>query len=175
MPREREEAWHEVGRHAAELGSQLREPYRAQQGADTSMPPIESALEAMSRQARIALEATAQALRDQQVRDQALRTSRAIADAVEVSVASLSGEVKQARKRAPKRRDRQGLAGGRLDAWPGRVASGSDAIPAPLAPDVAGPPDGARTDEPSAAGHPRGVGRTPLGRTGWAARERRER
>jgi hypothetical protein len=32
--------------------------------------------------------------------------SRAIADAVEVSVASLSGEVKQARKHAPKRRDR---------------------------------------------------------------------
>jgi hypothetical protein len=60
----------------------------------------------MSRQARIALEATAQALRDQQVRDQALRTSRAIADAVEVSVAGLGGEVKQARRRAPKRRDR---------------------------------------------------------------------
>ena len=96
MPRERDEAWHEVGRHAAELGSQLREHYRSQQGADTSRPPIESALEAMSRQARIALEATAQAL----------RTSRAIADAVEMSVASLSGEVKQARKRAPKRRDR---------------------------------------------------------------------
>jgi hypothetical protein len=106
MPRERDEAWHEVGRQAAELGSQLREHYRSQQGADTSRPPIESALEAMSRQARIALEATAQALRDQQVRDQALRTSRAIADAVEVSVASLSGEVKQARRRAPKRRDR---------------------------------------------------------------------
>jgi hypothetical protein len=32
--------------------------------------------------------------------------SRAIADAVEVSVASFSGDVKQARKRAPKHRDR---------------------------------------------------------------------
>jgi hypothetical protein len=106
MPRDRDEAWHEVGRHASELGSRLREHYRAQQGADTSRPPIETALEAMSRQARIALEATAQALRDQEVRDEALRMSRAIADAVEVSVASLSGEVKQARKRAPKRKDR---------------------------------------------------------------------
>jgi hypothetical protein len=107
MPRERDEAWHEVGRHAAELGSQLREHYRSQQGADTSSrPPVETALEVMSRQARIALEATAQALRDQEVRDQALRTSRAITDAVEASVASLGGEVKQPRRRAPKRRDR---------------------------------------------------------------------
>ena len=106
MPRDRDEAWHEVGRNAAELGSRLREHYRSQQGAETSRPPIETALEAMGRQARIAVEATAQALRDQEVRDHALRMSRAIADAVEVSVASLSGEVKQARKHAPKRRDR---------------------------------------------------------------------
>jgi hypothetical protein len=106
MPRDRDEAWHEVGRNAAELGSRLREHYRAQQGADPGRPPIETALEAMSRQARIAFEATAQALRDQEVRDQALRMSRAIADAVEVSVASFSGDVKQARKRAPKHRDR---------------------------------------------------------------------
>jgi hypothetical protein len=106
MPRDRDEAWHEVGRHAAELGSRVREHYRSQQGADTTRPPVETALEAMSRQARIALEATAQALRDQEVRDQALRTSRAIADAIEVSVASLGGEVKQPRRRAPKRRDR---------------------------------------------------------------------
>jgi hypothetical protein len=106
MPRDRDEAWHEVGRNAAELGSRLREHYRAQHDADTSRPPIETALEAMSRQARIAVEATAQALRDQEVRDHALRMSRAIADAVEVSVASLSGEVKQTRRRAPKRKDR---------------------------------------------------------------------
>jgi hypothetical protein len=106
MPRDRDEAWHEVGRNAAELGSRLREHYRAQHDADTSRPPIETALEAMGRQARIAVEATAQALRDQEVRDHALRMSRAIADAVEVSVASLSGEVKQTRRRAPKRKDR---------------------------------------------------------------------
>ncbi len=105
MPRDRDEAWQEVGRHAAELGSRLREHYRAQQGADTR-PPIETALEALSRQGRIALEAAAQALRDQEVRDQALRTSRALADAVEASVASLGGEVKQARRRAPKKRNR---------------------------------------------------------------------
>ena len=49
MPRDRDEAWHEVGRHATELGSRLREHYRAQQGADTR-PPIETALEALSRQ-----------------------------------------------------------------------------------------------------------------------------
>ena len=106
MPRDRDEAWQEVGRHAAELGSRLREHYRAQQGANTARPPIETALEAMSRQARIALEAMAQALRDQEVREEALRTSRAVADAFEVSVASLGGEVKQARRRAPKKRNR---------------------------------------------------------------------
>lgn len=106
MPRDREDAWQEVGRHAGELGARLREHYEAQRSVERPRPPVESALEAMSRQARIAVEATAQALRDQEVRDQALRTSRALADAVEVSFASLRGEVKQARKRPPKRRDR---------------------------------------------------------------------
>lgn len=106
MPRDRDEAWLEVGRRAGELGSRLRQHYEAQRSVERPRPPVELALEAMSRQARIALEAAAEALRDQELRDQALRTSRAIADAVEVSVASLSGEVKQARRRAPKRRDR---------------------------------------------------------------------
>jgi hypothetical protein len=106
MPRDRDEAWQEVGRHAAELGSRIREHYRSQPGANPSRRPVETALEAMSRQARIALEAAGEVLRDQEVRDQALRTSRALADAVEASVASLGGEVKQARRRAPKRRDR---------------------------------------------------------------------
>jgi hypothetical protein len=106
MPRERDEAWQEVSRRAGELGSRIRGHYEAQRSVERPQPPVETALTAMTREARIALGTAGEALRDQELRDQAIQTSRALADALEASMAGLGGEVKQARKRPPKRRDR---------------------------------------------------------------------
>ena len=106
MPRDRDEAWQEVGRHAGALGSQLRNHYEAQRNVERPRAAVETALATMTREARIALGAAAEALRDEGIRNQAIQTSRALADALEASVAGFSGEVKQARKRPPKRRDR---------------------------------------------------------------------
>ena len=106
MPRDRAKAWQEVGRHAGELSSRLREHYQAQRSVERSRPPVENALAAMTREARIALGAASEALRDQQLRERAIQTSHALADALEASMARLSGEVKQARQRPPKRRHR---------------------------------------------------------------------
>ena len=106
MPRDRDEAWQEVGRHAGELGSRLRHHYEAQRSVERPRAPVETALSTMAREARIALGAAGEALRDEGIRNEAIQTSRALADALEASVAGLGGEVKQARKRAPKRRNR---------------------------------------------------------------------
>ncbi|MGA2282777.1 MAG: hypothetical protein ABSH07_03725 [Candidatus Dormibacteria bacterium] len=111
MPRDVDQAWEEVGRQVGELGSRIHEHYRHQvegrgQPVERTGQAMSDALEMLSRQIGSAVDAMGEAFRDQVVREHALQASRAFADAVEVSVADLSGRVRKARKRSPRRRDR---------------------------------------------------------------------
>jgi hypothetical protein len=111
MPRDVEQAWGEVGRHVGELGSRIHEHYRRQFEQRREPPPrtgqtVSDALEVLSRQIGSAVDAMGEAFRDQEVREHALRASRAFADAVEVSVADLSERATGARRHKGKRRDR---------------------------------------------------------------------
>jgi hypothetical protein len=111
MAREMDRAWREVGRSVEELGSQIREHFRRQveergQTPDQTGRGMADALEALSRQVGSAFDTLGQTLRDETVREQALRASRAFADAVEASVADLGGRVRKGDPRSSGRRDR---------------------------------------------------------------------
>jgi len=111
MPHERDEAWREVGRHVGELGSRIREHYEQQvDGRDQPLTQAREAaadaLEGVVRRVGDAFEALSDAVHDPKVREQALRASRALADAIEASVTDLGDGMKQAGKRAGKRRGR---------------------------------------------------------------------
>jgi len=109
MPRDTDEAWREVGRHVGDLSSRIHEHYRRQfeergRPAEETGHGVADTLETLSRQVGSAFDAIGEALHDQTVREEALRASRAFADAVEASVAGLGGEVKKASGRTSKRR-----------------------------------------------------------------------
>ena len=78
MPRERDQAWRELG----------------------------DALETLGRQVGSAVGAMGGALLAPEVREQALRASRAFADAVQASVPGFAADSGRGRKRASKRHDR---------------------------------------------------------------------
>jgi len=111
MPRERDEAWREVGRHVGELGSRIREHYehqvdRRDQPLTQAREAVADALEGVVRRVGDVFDAFSEAVRDPQVREQAVRASRALADAIELSATDLGDGMKQAGKRAGKRRGR---------------------------------------------------------------------
>jgi hypothetical protein len=110
MPKDADEAWREVGRHVGDLGSRIHDHYRHQveereHPAGETAHGVADVLETLSRQVESAFEALGQAFHDQTVREEALRASRAFADAVEASVAGLGDEVKKASRRTSKRHD----------------------------------------------------------------------
>jgi hypothetical protein len=57
---------------------------------------VTGTLDGLARQAGSAVEAVGDAVRDEQVRESALRASRALADAAEASVIELTRELRQA-------------------------------------------------------------------------------
>jgi len=108
MPQDADQAWREVGRHVADLGSRIHDHYRNQyeergRPIEETGHGVSDALETLSRQVGSAFDAIGEVFHDQTVREEALRASRAFADAVEASVAGLGGEVKKAGARASKR------------------------------------------------------------------------
>jgi hypothetical protein len=108
MPRQRDEAWHEVGSSVTDLRTRMVEHYR-RHAAERGEPPEElrgsvtGALDALTRQVVSALDTAGDAVRDEKVRETALRASRALADAVEASVVDLTSEVRQAGDRFRRR------------------------------------------------------------------------
>ncbi|MGA8016871.1 MAG: hypothetical protein WCB85_13230 [Candidatus Dormiibacterota bacterium] len=110
MPRESTDAWMEVARSVTDLGAQIREHFRNRvedqgESSETSGRDLADAVEVMARQVGSAFETMGEAFHDRIVREQAVRASRAFADAVEASMSDLGDEVKQARERIRHRRD----------------------------------------------------------------------
>jgi hypothetical protein len=105
MPRESVDAWQEVARSAADLAGRIRDHFaghleeRESAASEASRRELTEALEAFRRQVGGAFEAIADALHDPAVRQDAVRTSRAIAGAVEASVTDLGDEVRQTAER----------------------------------------------------------------------------
>jgi len=110
MPRESSEAWQEVARNVNDLGTRIREHFH-ERGVQRGETPEETrramaeSMEALGHQLSSALDAMGEAFRDPVVREQAVRASRAFADAVEASMSDLGGEVRQARDRIRSRHD----------------------------------------------------------------------
>jgi hypothetical protein len=111
MPRESSEAWQEVAKSVTDLGLRIREHYR-ERVVDRGEPELETrhsvsdSLEVLGLQLSGAMDAVGEAFHDPMVRDQAVRASRAFADAVEASLSDVGSEVKQAGGRIRQRRDR---------------------------------------------------------------------
>jgi hypothetical protein len=104
MPRQRDEAWHEVAGGVTDLRARMAEHYRRHASTRGPVPDelrgsVTGTLDGLARQAGSAVEAFGDAVLDPQVRETALRVSRALADAAEVSVIDLSHELRQAGER----------------------------------------------------------------------------
>jgi hypothetical protein len=112
MPRERSDAWEEVGRSVTDLRERIREHFRAQREEAGPGSPEErrqalgGTLEEVVRRAGTAVEALGEVFHDHIVREHAVRTSRALADAVVASMAEIGEEVRQAGERIRRRGDR---------------------------------------------------------------------
>ncbi|MGD0833364.1 MAG: hypothetical protein ABSA40_02925 [Candidatus Dormibacteria bacterium] len=101
MPRQRDDAWHEVTTSVADLRDRMAEHYRRHASTRGEVPEefrgsVTGTLDGLARQAGSAVEAVGDAVRDEQVRESALRASRALADAAEASVIELTRELRQA-------------------------------------------------------------------------------
>ena len=112
MPRGSVDAWQEVARTMADLGARLGEHFKeVRQRAGEEQPPesrraMAAALETLRREMGGAFESLAESMQDPVVRERALRASRALADAVEASVADLGDEVRHTAERFRNRGDR---------------------------------------------------------------------
>jgi hypothetical protein len=104
MPRQRDEAWDEVTSSVADLKKRMAGHYRRHASTRGGVPEefrgsVTGTLDNLARQAGSAVEAVGDAVRDQQVRETALRASRALADAAEASIIDLTRELREAGER----------------------------------------------------------------------------